>query len=67
MTAMEKSHRVWSMPTLLAASTLIGLAAALLGNGLGLGVWWVALGIPLAIAGYHIARGRQDHLRKRRR
>ncbi|NEW88695.1 MULTISPECIES: hypothetical protein [Rhodopseudomonas] len=46
---MSALRRQWLWPIALAASTLIGLLAALIGEG---GVWrslcWVALGLPLA-------------------
>jgi hypothetical protein len=47
--------RVWGWPIALAALTIFGLLAALLGQG---GLWWVlswiALGTPLVIALSHL-------------
>ena len=48
---------VWRWPLLLAAATLLGLGAALLGEG---GVWWglswTALVFPLAVMAFCMLR-----------
>ena len=48
---------VWRWPLLLAAATLFGLGAALLGEG---GLWWglswTALAVPIAVMVFCIAR-----------
>ena len=50
MTVRLSSWAIWRWPILLAASTIIGLLSALLGQG---GVWWglswIALATPLAV------------------
>jgi hypothetical protein len=51
--------RIWSWPLLLAALTIFGLLAALLGQD---EAWWIvswiALGIPLAAVGLALLRAR---------
>lgn len=46
---------IWCWPIILAAVTLLGLGAALLGQG---GLWWwlswIALGVPLAVMARHL-------------
>lgn len=46
--------RIWSIPILLAALTLFGLLAALLGVGIWHGLAWTALCVPLAILCRHL-------------
>ncbi|MDR5760581.1 hypothetical protein [Caballeronia sp. LZ035] len=55
-----KRPRVWAMPMLLAAATVIGLAAALCGEGLSRWAAWFALGVPLAVAARHVMRATCD-------
>jgi hypothetical protein len=55
------SHRrkIWMMPGLLAVLTLTGLLSALLGEQVGWkALCWIALGIPIATAGWHVFRQR---------
>ncbi|MFT3813399.1 MAG: hypothetical protein QM740_08470 [Acidovorax sp.] len=42
-------RRVWAVPLLLAALTLFGLLAALLGTGIWHGLSWLALLAPIAV------------------
>ncbi|GAB4058900.1 hypothetical protein [Uliginosibacterium sediminicola] len=53
MSAAQKPRnsllRVWAMPVLLAALTLFGLLAALLGSGAWHVLSWVSLCLPLLI------------------
>lgn len=54
---MNEWRRVWLWPLLLAASTLLGLAVALLGEGmLWRSLWWPALSVPLAAIALRIAQ-----------
>ena len=53
---MSAARKLWGMPVLLGVLTAIGLVAGLLGDG-----WWdvvavAALGTPVAVAAWHIAR-----------
>jgi len=41
--------RVWAVPLLLAALTLFGLLAALLGTGVWHGLAWLALLVPIVV------------------
>lgn len=41
--------RIWTAPTLLGISAAIGLIAALLSNGIGDYLAWVALAIPVLV------------------
>jgi len=42
--------QVWRMPVILGASTAVGLAAALLADGAGDVISWLALGVPAIVA-----------------
>lgn len=50
---------VWTVPVILAILSLIGLIAALVGDGLLDGVSWLTLGIPLAVIGWYVYRPRR--------
>ena len=49
----------WRWPLAIGALTVAGLVAALIGEG---GIWWptswIALAVPLAIAGWYVWRPR---------
>jgi hypothetical protein len=47
---------LWAWPLGLTAASLLGLVAALLGDGVYDAVGWVGLGVPVAIGGWHWAR-----------
>lgn len=53
---MSAFRKLWGMPILLGALTAVGLAGGLLGDG-----WWdvvavTGLGVPVAVAVWHVAR-----------
>jgi hypothetical protein len=55
---MKALRTLWGMPILLGVLTAIGLVAGLLGDG-----WWdlvsvAGLGIPVAVAAWHISKAR---------
>ena len=60
------STRQWRWPLVLGALTIAGLVAALLGEG---GGWrlasWIALGLPLTVAAWSMARPRRRHRPRR--
>lgn len=60
VTTRRSRVQIWRWPALIAALTLFGLLAALLGHG---GIWWVlswtALAIPLVVALYFTLAGRR--------
>ncbi len=43
-------RRVWTIPLLLAALTIFGLLAALLGTGIWHALAWAALAVPIVVA-----------------
>jgi len=45
----SKLRQIWQAPTIVAAVTLVGLVAALVGDGWKDAVSWVALTVPLAL------------------
>lgn len=49
----EARPRVWTAPVLLGALSAIGLIAALVADGIGDAVAWVALGIPIAVSAWY--------------
>lgn len=51
--------RVFAVPAVLAAVSIVGLVAALLGDGPLDAVSWAGLGIPVAAIGWALARRRQ--------
>ncbi|MFD1143305.1 hypothetical protein ACFQ4C_19410 [Larkinella insperata] len=50
--------RVWTVPIILAILSLVGLIAALVGDGLLDFVSWLTLGIPLVVIGWFVYRPR---------
>jgi hypothetical protein len=46
----QSDWRIWKMPVLLGVSTTVGLVAALLADGAGDVLSWLALGLPAAVA-----------------
>jgi hypothetical protein len=48
--------RVYGIPALLAILTMFGLLAALLGQGSWHGLSWLALSIPIVLAGWYATR-----------
>jgi hypothetical protein len=49
-------RRVFGMPALLAIASAIGLLSALLGDGVWDWLSWLALGAPVAVIAWHVAR-----------
>lgn len=47
---------VFAAPTLMAVLSLVGLVAALVGDGAWDGVSWLTLGIPVAVMGWYMVR-----------
>ena len=47
------NKKVWGIPLILAAITLFGLLAALLGTGIWYILSWIALIIPIVIVVWH--------------
>jgi hypothetical protein len=60
VTTRRSQLQIWRWPALIAALTLFGLLAALLGHG---GIWWglswAALAVPLIVALYFTLAGRR--------
>lgn len=52
MVKSSLSARIWAAPLALAALTLFGLLAALLGTGTWHVLAWIALTIPVAVTAY---------------
>lgn len=51
--------RIWRVPAVLAALTLFGLLAALLGTGVWHGLAWAALCVPIVVGLWHARRGQR--------
>ncbi|WP_207483019.1 hypothetical protein [Arenibaculum pallidiluteum] len=47
---------VWLMPTALAVLSLLGLVAAILGDGYWHGICWFALSVPLVVCAAKLRR-----------
>jgi hypothetical protein len=47
-------RRVFGIPLLLAMATVVGLLAALLGEGHWSAVSWLLLSLPIAVAAWHL-------------
>ena len=59
MTANRSLGLIWRWPALLAALSVFGLLAALIGQtGIWLPLSWIALTVPLAVAAICIVRSR---------
>ncbi|MHC2622607.1 hypothetical protein ACVIW2_004639 [Bradyrhizobium huanghuaihaiense] len=59
MTARRSPNLIWRWPALLAALSIFGLFAALIGQtGIWLPLSWGALTVPLAVAAICIVRSR---------
>ena len=50
---------IWTIPIVLGGLSLVGLVAALVGDGLLDIISWISLAIPLAIVGWFTAKPRQ--------
>jgi len=46
---MSPFRRVWAAPIAIAAVSLVGLVAALLGDGLNDWISWIGLAVPLVV------------------
>jgi hypothetical protein len=55
----QTNGRIFAMPLLIGVLSLIGLVAALVGDGLWNALSWIALAIPIALCGYFLLRRRQ--------
>lgn len=55
---MNTTRQIWGMPLLCLLLTIIGLSAALLGDGVWRWLAWTALGVP-AVIGLYFASRRQ--------
>jgi len=53
-------RKVWGAPLLLAALTLFGLLAALLGTGIWHWASWLTLTVPIAVMGWYCRPGRKE-------
>lgn len=53
------SWRLWGWPVLLGALTVTGLVSGLVADGWGDAWSWAALGVPVAIMGWHSRRRRR--------
>lgn len=63
-----QNARVWLMPAAVGAVSAIGLITALISEGAGDLVGWLALGVPVAVCGHALARNlRPARARRRRR
>jgi hypothetical protein len=58
MTAREAGslRRIFGIPLMLGILSLVGLVAALLGDGIWDAVSWIALGTPLAVSAWAVMR-----------
>jgi hypothetical protein len=57
--ALAPALALWGAPLLLALASLVGLLAALLGDGVWDALSWLGLGAPVAVTGWMLARGRR--------
>ena len=51
-TPIQATAQIYRIPLLIAAVSAIGLASALLGDGVWDGLSWMALGFPVAMAAF---------------
>lgn len=54
-----RSHSVWRVPLALAAMTLFGLLAALLGTGIWRAAAWLTLAVPVMVVVWCVWGGRR--------
>ena len=52
MSRMLSNTQIWGAPVAVGLVSLVGLAAALLADGVGDVVSWIALAVPVAISGW---------------
>ena len=57
MSVSLSARQVWGMPITLALVSAVGLASALLGDGIWDVVSWISLGAPIAIIVWHLLPG----------
>jgi hypothetical protein len=57
---MARDVRVWQMPVLLAAVSTLGLASALLADGLADVLSWLALTVPVLVICRHSLKSSSD-------
>jgi hypothetical protein len=55
--------RIFYLPTVFAAITIIGLLSALFGDGAWDALSWVALACPIAATAYFVLRSRREQFR----
>src|SRR5262245_26124265 len=56
LTSRRTAAQIWTMPIVLAALSALGLVSALLGDGVYDALSWMALGAPIAVAGWFAFR-----------
>jgi hypothetical protein len=56
MSAPKRAPEIFRWPAVVAAVTLFGLIAALVGDGIWDGFSWIGLGVPFVLAAYFFAR-----------
>lgn len=54
----QSRRSIFAAPLLVAVVSIVGLVAALTGDGMRDAVSWVALGLPIAVIGWAMARRR---------
>jgi hypothetical protein len=52
----QSAKEIWTMPALLGVLSAVGLTVALVADGLGDAVSWIALGVPVAVGCWHAFR-----------
>lgn len=55
----QTNGRIFAMPLLIGALSMIGLVSALVGDGLWDALSWIALAIPIGLCGYFLLKRRQ--------
>lgn len=45
--------QIWGMPILVGTASLLGLAVALIADGLGDAIGWLALGVPVTVGWWY--------------
>lgn len=56
MSRVQTNRQLWAMPAALGLISLVGLVAALVADGFGDAVSWLALTIPVVVCGYYWRR-----------